>query len=440
MSENNSNSDGFPKSRATRLKELSHIIESDKFIGTKKIPGRNGGNKKVYKIPLSFLSYNPYNTRFLSEAKTLESRLGKLSDENPEHVKYIEKFLWDWKVDKNKSTIHSLIADGQLDPGVVTRDGVILSGNRRFRLLNEINRHRKDYSGRGINLDGLDTFEAVIIDEELSQKDIIKYESFYQYGTEEKVDYNPIEKYIAAHDQKELGFDEEEIYKNFQALAKDKKKVKEWLETYNLMDQYLNHIGEPGIFTALTSSEEAFLNINGNVKQLENGRGSTVRKMWNFDETDIADFKMVAFDYIRSGMATHSFRDLFKTFQNKAAWKAFKKSHDEIMQSDNLASFDDYRKINADLDESEVSKKRKLDYEDKFKKKLNKVFGSEITRQMVEKEDEEPYDLLKGIVIKLEKFENFVDQKGDLNSHADDCIDKLREIQSISGRLKQRLD
>jgi len=440
MPDDASNRNGFPKSRATRLKELSHIIEADKYIGTKKIPGRNGGNKKVYKIPLSFLSYNPYNTRFLSEAKTLESRVGKLSDENPEHVKYIEKFLWDWKIDKNRNTINSLITDGQLDPGVVTRDGVILSGNRRFRLLNEINRNKQVYSGRGINLDGLDNFEAVIIDEELSQKDIIKYESFYQYGTEEKVDYNPIEKYIAAHDQKELGFDDEEIYKNFQALAKDKKKIKEWLETYDLMEQYLNHIGEPGIFTALTSSEEAFLNINSNVKQLENGRGATVRKMWNFDDTDIADFKMVAFDYIRSGMATHSFRDLFKTFQNGSIWKEFKASHDEIMQSDALGSFDEYRKNNSDLDESGVSKKRKLDYEDKFRKKLNKVFGSEITRQMVEKEVVEPYDLLKGAVAKLDKFEIYLDEKGDLNSHAEDCINKLREIQSMSGRLKQRLD
>jgi len=440
MADDTTATDGFPKSRLTRLKELSHIAQSGNSIGTKKIPGRNGGNKAVYRIPLSFLSYNPYNTRFLSEAKTLESRLGKLSDEDPEHVKYIEKFLWDWKVDKNKSTIDSLIAEGQLEPGVVTRDGIILSGNRRFRLLNEINRNKSQYSGPGKSLDGLEYFEAVIIDEELSKKEIVRYESFYQYGTEEKVDYNPIEKYIAVNDQKELGFDEDEIYKNFQALAKDKGRIKVWLETFDLMNEYLHHIGEPGIFTALTSSEEAFLNINANVKQLENGRGATVRRMWNFDDMDIANFKMVAFDYIRSGMQTHSFRDLFKTFQNEEVWKSFKKNHDEIIRSESIDSFDDYRKNNSDLDESEVSRKRSLDYKEKYENKLNKAFGNEITRQMVAKQDEEPYDLLKGILVKLEKFEDFVEHKGDLDSHADDCIDKLREIQSLSGRLKQRLD
>lgn len=439
-SEETKSEEGFPKTRAARRNELARIIKSGTQIGTKKIPGRNGGNKPVFRIPLSFLSYNPYNTRFLSEAKTLEGRLGKLSDENPDHIKYIEKFLWEWKVDKNKSTIDSLIANGQLDPGVVTRDGIILSGNRRFRLLNEINRNKRQFSGPGKNLDGLDYFEAVIIDEELSPKDIIKYESFYQYGTEEKVDYNPIEKYIAVKDQKDLGFTEDEIFSNFQALAKEKKKITEWLETFQLMNQYLNHIGEPGVYTALTSTEEAFLNINSNVKSLENGRSATVRRMWNFDELDIADFKMVAFNYIRNGMQTHRFRDLFKTFQNETAWKEFKKEHDQIMQSDRVDSFDDYRKNNPSLDESEVSKKRTLDYRDKYEKKLNKAFGSEVTRQMVEKEDEQPFDLLKGVLQKLEKFEKYVEGHGALNSHEDDCVGKLREIQSLSGRLKQRLD
>ena len=85
----------FPLSRAMRKKELE-AIQAGGSINSMKIPGE--GMMKVYKIPLNYLSYNPYNTRFLAQAKTLERRFGtNLSDENPEHVKEIEKFIWEEK-------------------------------------------------------------------------------------------------------------------------------------------------------------------------------------------------------------------------------------------------------------------------------------------------------------------------------------------------------
>jgi len=162
----------------------------------------------VYRIPLQYLSYNPYNTRFLAQAKTLERRFGcKLSDENPAHLKEIEKFIWNEKKVQNESTINSLIKYGQLHPGVVTSDGIILAGNRRFRLLNEISRNPDKYENSKISLAGLDFFEAVILDkEQLGEKEIIDYESFYQFEVEDKVEYNPIQKYIAEYTQKQMGF------------------------------------------------------------------------------------------------------------------------------------------------------------------------------------------------------------------------------------------
>lgn len=160
--------DNFPQSREARKAKLLEIKQKPS-ISTMKVPGK--GVKNVYRIPLEFLSYNPHNTRFLAQAKTLEKRFGcELSDENPEHVKEIEDFIWQQKKEKNESTITSLIEDGQLQPGVVTVDGILLSGNRRFRLLNEISRNPDKYNKPGVNLEGLQYFEAVILDEELSKK------------------------------------------------------------------------------------------------------------------------------------------------------------------------------------------------------------------------------------------------------------------------------
>ncbi|MDA6854677.1 hypothetical protein OSL50_26375, partial [Escherichia coli] len=47
----------------------------------------------------------------------------------------IEKFLYDSKVDRNKTTMESLLKNGQQRYGIVTSDGTIVDGNRRAMLL-----------------------------------------------------------------------------------------------------------------------------------------------------------------------------------------------------------------------------------------------------------------------------------------------------------------
>lgn len=286
----------FPKTKDARKKLLNEILRDSKPISTTKVPGYNYVN--VYQIPLDYLSYNPYNTRFIAQAQTIEKSLGrKLNNENPEDIKYIEKFIWEEKKDKNENTINSLVKDGQLEPGVVTNDGLILAGNRRFRLLNEISRNKSKY--KDYNIDSLNYFEAAILTApQFTEKEIVEFESKFQYGSEEKVGYSAIQKYIAAYHQKiDLGFDVEKIASNFMALTNGKKKiVEEWIDVFKLMNEYLDYIKEPGIYTALESREEAFLKLRGNLKSLDTGKLG--REIWNVDQTDIADYKMRIFDYI----------------------------------------------------------------------------------------------------------------------------------------------
>lgn len=251
--------ENFPITRAARKNYLDDIKKGNSISSTK-VPGK--GMMPVFRIPLKYLSYNPYNTRFLAQSKTLERRFGcKLSDENPEHIKAIEKFIWNEKKSQNISTINSLIKHGQIQPGVVTTDGIILAGNRRFRLLNEIIRNPDKYESPKNGIDGLCYFEAVILDnEQLDEKEIIYYESFYQFEIEDKVEYNPIQKYIAAHVQREMGFTTLQIAKHFMTITEGKEsKVKDWLDIYNYMDEYLTYIEEEGIYTALDGEKRHLL-------------------------------------------------------------------------------------------------------------------------------------------------------------------------------------
>lgn len=427
----------FPKSREARKAKLQEIKAcADAVISTMKVPGH--GNQNVYRIPLEYLSYNPYNTRFLAQAKTLETRMGReLSDEREEDIREIERFIWDYKRDKNDNTISSLIKEGQLQPGVVTPSGVILSGNRRFRLLNEIQRNYRKYSKPGVNLEGLQYFEAAILDYELSDREIRKYESFYQYGNEDKVEYDPIQKYIAAYEQKTLGYDEKEIADNFLTLTDGKEsKVKEWIAEFELMEEYLEYIGEPQIYTALEKREEAFINLYKTLKSFRQGKAG--KGIWAFEDLDLEDLKLRYFDYIWLNKATHDFRDFQKIFSDENRWKVFNSAVEKCI-SEPLPSLDEYREEHKEDSEIDISKIRENDYKNTYEKGLNKIFGNEKAVIVNRETEETPWKLLEQIDERIAKLEKVIDA-GSEEVETDEFLERIKGVLSKIGHVKQRLD
>ena len=430
----------FPLSAEARKDHLKEILRDSTPISTVKVPGH--GSQNVYRIPLQFLSYNPYNTRFLSQAKTWQKRLGRrLSNENPEDVRKIEEFLWSYKKDKNENTIHSLIKEGQLQPGVVTLDGLILAGNRRFRLLNEIDRNPDKYDTLHASIAGLKFFEAAILDTVLSEKEIVRYESFYQYGAEDKVDYDPIQKYIAAQEQKDYGFELSEIAANFAALTNgDTKIVQKWLDVYELMAEYLKYIGEPEIYTALSGTEESFLNLLDTKKSLE--RGSTQSKSWDYDQMDIADLQLRYFDFIRVGKSTHDFRIFKKVFLDKNRWGDFNTNVQETVDkaAEEVPSLDEYRRSFPEETEDNISVIRNNDYKEKTEDKLNQIYGDEKAYLISKEGEETPLKTAQQAYQKLEKLASFLDRDADRIANLDELLDKVRDIQKLVGKIKMKID
>lgn len=428
----------FPLSAAARKEHLKEI-RNGVSISSVKVPGH--GSLPVYKIPLQYLSYNPYNTRFLSQSKTWQKRLGRrLSNEKPEDVEKIEEFLWSYKKDKNESTINSLIKEGQLQPGIVTVDGLILAGNRRFRLLNEIDRHPDKYNTHNANLDGLKYFEAAILDTVLTEKQIVRYESFYQYGAEDKVDYDPIQKYIAAKEQKDYGFGLSEIADNFAALTNgDEKIVQRWLDVYDLMAEYLEYIGEPEIYTSLAGTEESFLNLLDTKKSLERGR--TRNESWDYDLMDIADLQLRYFDYIRAGKSTHDFRIFKKIFLNKSRWEEFNTNVQKVAEEamSEIPSIDEYRSKYPEESEDNISVIRNNDFITKTLKSLNKLYGTENAFLVSKAEDETPCKIAQQAYQKLDKLATLLDQDAGCGDY-DELLEKIRDIQKLVGRIKMKID
>ena len=244
----------------------------------------------VYKIDLEYLLYNQYNGRIASFVKSYEKQNGtRLDSSKKEDKVIIEKFLKKSNTEGNKKTKKSIEEQGQLKYGIVTKDGVIIDGNRRAMILNEIFDEKNENPRY---------FRAVILDKNLEDnaKEIMRLETTYQMGEDAKVDYNAIEKYLKCQDLMKEGFTEDEIGK---MMGETESKVKDYISIMSLMDDYLeqDQLGYDGIYTRLDKTEGTFVDLNSYLNRYKGGNSKMVQ--WNYDDTDINDLRNIYFDYIR---------------------------------------------------------------------------------------------------------------------------------------------
>ena len=191
--------------RKAKLKEFTDHPEKAVRTG---IPIMYHGQRRTfdaYEIPLEYLVYNPYNGRIGSVVKYYERQNHQIDPEDPQDKLLIEKFLWESKPDANKKTKERLLKEHQEKHGIVTADGIIIDGNRRASLLNNI---MADGDIPFNEKSHCQYFVAIILPEDADRKEILALETTYQMGEDAKVDYNPIEKYLKCADLKGEGFHE----------------------------------------------------------------------------------------------------------------------------------------------------------------------------------------------------------------------------------------
>lgn len=323
--------------RKAKLEELRTNQLNQKMTG---IPLRYKGSTReeiVWRIPLDYLIYNKYNGRIGSDVLSYETQNGKLNAEKDPDREIIEKFLYESKVDRNKTTMESLLEIGQQRYGIVTSDGIIVDGNRRAMLLNRLFHKREELGYTYAQVEQCQYFLAIILPDDAEEKDIQQLETIYQMGEDDKLDYNPIEKYLKCKELKRLGFSDEDIA-GF--MSEKPGQIKEWLKILTLMEGYLQEYGYNGIYTRLEKTEGPFVDL-ANYLDSYIKRGANVRNAdWTYTDSDISDLKLVCFDYIRARYEGKEFRDIAKTgkdgsiFFFKDLWEDFLKQHQENTPTD----------------------------------------------------------------------------------------------------------
>jgi len=277
----------------------------------------------VFEIPVEYLVFNQYNGRIGTFVKTREKQYGPIDSSTPEGEKIIVDFLWDSKKNRNKDTLRDIKENGQLEYGIVTKDGVVIDGNRRCMILKKIAKDKNTSPAY---------FKAVILDDTLDSnpKEIRRLETIYQMGVDEKVDYNAIEKYLKCQDLSR-DFNLDEIGK---MMGEKRTEIKKYLDILTLMEDFLKYYDYEGMYTILNEEtvEGPFVDLRGYLERQSNGK--RIKRDWNPETDDIDDLKLIYFDYIRAGLrTTHGIRNIGNPskgqgyFNYESIWNEFKNRH-----------------------------------------------------------------------------------------------------------------
>lgn len=413
--------------KETRIQKIAQIIERDgaKPYGRQDIPWEDKLEPMpVYKIPLEYLVYNKYNGRILSRTKSLESQGHEINSELEEGRKLIERLLMESNPGRNKQTLESIDKLGQEKVGIITRDGIIIDGNRRAMLLKK--------SGK------FDYFKTVVLKVTLEENplEIEKLETTYQMGEDEKLGYNPIEKYLKARGLNQRGVS---IDKVASWMGEAESTVKEYLAVMETMDDYLDYLGYNGIYTQLDGREDQFINLT---KWLGYFYGEESGKAFDgYRNGDVDDLKIISYDYIRIKYEGKDFRNIAyglkenHFFGDKQIWVSFRDFHFKHV----VPVKDSEEKIKLDADNLEAYlNDRDKRFFDKTKNEQGKSFldeNIEIHSQQLrnKKSANEPLKLVSGAIDALDA----INQRHPAFS-ASDVMKKLEAINEKTSEMLKK--
>ena len=254
-------------------------------------------NFNVYEVDPNLLKFNYLNGRIGTEVMEHEGLDGhNISNKSVDELNdLIEQFIWDKTPGPNKDTKKNISERGQLEPGVITRDGIIVDGNRRFMCIRKLNKEGKNLPFKTIILD--DTYE----DGGAKEQQIKILETQIQLGTDEKLGYSPLEKYWRIIDFIDKYIDVTSPTMSIDGLVEifKAKKPSEIRQNYGIgkmMQEYLVYIGAPNIYSRLKNTEDLFINLYKNYQLYSKGKGKVG---WHVEEFDLDEYKDFGFNLIR---------------------------------------------------------------------------------------------------------------------------------------------
>ena len=298
---------------------------------------------QVFRLPIKHLIYNIRNGRFAAELLEKESQLKrKLGPGTPKDATIIQKLL----LELNKNETDALKADlrdnGQLDPGVITRDGAVINGNRRMAIFSAL--HEETHDPR------FEYLRVARLPKDVDEKDLWRIEAGLQFAKEFRLDYSPINELLKLKEGRDSGFSSAEISQTLLGRFKASK-VTEKLNILKLIESYLLFIRKPSQYQCVQRDVEKFNSLQESVVTPLKRRGKK--------DAEIAKLVTFAFQLIDKTDRTHwDIRLLCKIADDKDAISELMKNYDpkksSQMEKDELdESFESAKEIVEDKEQQD---------------------------------------------------------------------------------------
>jgi hypothetical protein len=271
----------------------------------------------IYRLALDDLAYHKGNGRIKAEVLEKEAELGReLNIADKADQKIIRELLLSIRVEENEKIKADLKKNGQINPGIITSDGIVINGNRRKALLEDL------YQETGI--DQYNYLDVQVLPSDINKAELWLIEAGIQLSAPQQLDYSPINHLLKLKEGIAAGLEIERMASRIYGVSKEK--IEEDLKRLDLIDEYLgDFVCKGGRYHLVRGLNEHFINLQIILDWAEHPRGA-VRRDWQPDENDIEELKIVGFYYIRMKMPHLRIRELRDLFAMKDSWKEVKKA------------------------------------------------------------------------------------------------------------------
>lgn len=270
---------------------------------------------KTYHLPIELTFYNINNGRFAAEYVDLKKKIGReLDPQNIDDSKKIQTLLFE--IDSKQSRIleKDLQQYGQKDPGIISYDGKIVNGNRRRSVLEEL---------VSLGHSEFKFIDVARLPPNTTKQDLWKIEAGIQLSKNVQLDYGPINELLKFKEGIEAGLQPLEIANSLYGGFKEND-ILQKLEQLKLITEYLNFIGETGVFNRAKGVHEHFVDLR-NILNLFQRQGAS--------PDEIVAAKHIGFQLIHDGVPQRELRKikdiLLSERTKKEFWQAIEYSKPE---------------------------------------------------------------------------------------------------------------
>lgn len=342
---------------------------------------------EVYKLPIEFLIYNKRNGRFAAEIIHKQEEIGRELDPLIEEDRKIIKELLLGE-DENATQLlkDDLIKVGQLEPGIITFDGVVINANRRMAVFEDLLEETADPKYGFLTVARLP--------KNVDEKDIYRLEIDLQLSRPYRKEYGPINELLKIQEGIKIGLTPKQIASSlFGGFTEDD--IKERLDRLKLIEDYLEYIEKPKEYEKVKGWHEHFIDLQNAILTFK-------KKKMSAKEIHCA--ALVGFELIIANVPHMDVRKVRNLMTEKKTKESLIELIEKTLKEKTQIAQEENKKEQKEGKRKKLTKKKKIKTSTKIAEEFKEDFEDIVDTYNAHKESDKPKTLLKRALSNLESI------------------------------------